>query len=185
MNNSSTPIQHEQSGLDGALVTAVSEKFSSRFEFGKNWAKFLSTFSIDKLEKAKSSLCKALNCENLTGLKFLDIGSCSGLFSFAAYQLGAKVYSFDYDQDSVVCTLELKNKYAPNNNNWFIEQGSILDAEFIKKYAKLDIVYSWGVLHHTGNMYLAFENISKLLNPNGKLFISIYNDQGNTSKHWA
>ena len=65
----------EKSVSDVGVVNLVPEKFSSRFKFGKNWAKFLNTFSVDRLEEAKASLCKALNCESLTGLKFLDIGS--------------------------------------------------------------------------------------------------------------
>lgn len=103
----------------------------------------------------------------------------------AAYKLGAeKVYSFDYDQDSVACTKYLKERYAQGANNWTVEQGSVLDEEFLKKFATVDIVYSWGVLHHTGHMYQAFENVSHLVKDSGQLFISIYNDQGWASLGW-
>lgn len=161
----------------------ISDSEKSRFQFGKNWANFLNTFSMERLEEAKNSLCKSLNCTNLHGIKFLDIGCGSGLFSLAANQLGATVYSFDYDQDSVECTKYLKQQYALNDN-WTVELGSILDKDFLKKFGQVDLVYSWGVLHHTGNMYEAFDNVAQLLNTNGKLFISIYNDQGDPSKRW-
>lgn len=174
-----TPYNHHPK-----LQITETNSFNDRFNFGRNWKNFLNDVSENRVEEAKLSLSKALNLNNLSGLTFLDIGSGSGLFSLAAYQLGAKVFSFDYDQDSVICTLRLKEKYAPSNDNWLVEQGSILDLNFIKKYAELDIVYAYGVLHHTGNMYLAFEHISQLLKPNGKLFISIYNDQGKTSTRW-
>ena len=98
--------------------------------------------------------------------------------------MGAKVYSFDYDTDSVNCAHYLREKYADNTTSWSIQQGSVLDLEFLETFGKVDILYSWGVLHHTGHMYQAFENVSYLVKPDGYLFISIYNDQGSASRRW-
>lgn len=156
----------------------------TRFAFGKNWAKFLSCLDEKRILEAEKSLQNKLGITRLDGKTFLDIGSGSGLFSLAAYRLGAKVHSFDYDQDSVNCTLYLKQHFAADADNWTVEQGSVLDQEFLKKFGQVDIVYSWGVLHHTGNMYQAFANVIDLVKPNGSLFISIYNDQGNASRRW-
>jgi 2-polyprenyl-3-methyl-5-hydroxy-6-metoxy-1,4-benzoquinol methylase len=155
-----------------------------RFSFGKNWSKFLEHLNDDRILEAEKSLKEKLGYENLDGKVFLDIGSGSGLFSLAAYRLGAKVFSFDYDQDSVNCTKYLHEKYATNDQRWSVEQGSVLDKAFLKKFGKVDILYSWGVLHHTGHMYQAFENVAELVNDDGHLFISIYNDQGGASNGW-
>lgn len=156
-----------------------------RFAFGKNWLSFIRNLTEEQIIEAENSLKFKLNCHNLNGQVFLDIGSGSGLFSLAAHRLGAIVHSFDYDKDSVECTRYLKQHYAKSTDIWTIEHGSVLDQEFLKKFGKVDVVYSWGVLHHTGNMYGALANVAELVKPNGKLFISIYNDQGRASKFWT
>ncbi|CAK0748151.1 Methyltransferase type 12 [Gammaproteobacteria bacterium] len=122
--------------------------------------------------------------DDLSGKRFLDIGSGSGLFSLAAKRLGCKVHSFDYDSISVKCTKELKKRYYENDSDWFIEEGSILDEKYIASLGKFDIVYSWGVLHHTGNMNRALNNAMLPVVDQGILFIAIYNDQGISSKLW-
>ncbi len=149
----------------------------THFAFGKNWQKFLSLLDEERIIYVQNSLCEMLDTKDLKGYRFLDIGSGSGLFSLAARRLGAYVHSFDYDEQSVLCTQELRRCYYPNDPNWQIEQGSILNEFYIKNLKTFDIVYSWGVLHHTGNMWHALELAATLVNPGGKLFIAIYNQQ--------
>lgn len=156
----------------------------NRFEFGKNWTAFLAHLSEDRILKAEQSLREMLEVENLNGKTFLDIGSGSGLFSLAARRLGAKVFSFDFDSNSYACTLELKRRYFDDDTNWTIEQGSALDAEYVKSLGKFDIVYSWGVLHHTGEMWKGLENAAFPVAENGKLFVAIYNDTGSQARRW-
>ncbi len=156
-----------------------------RFAFGKNWSRFLQHFDESRVKEAEKSLQDKLGLLDLTGKSFLDIGSGSGLFSLAAHRLGARVFSFDYDQDSVNCTQYLKKTYGRNNLEWSVEKGSVLDQAFLNKFGQVDILYSWGVLHHTGHMFQAFQNVSHLVKDGGLLFISIYNDQDRHSRSWA
>lgn len=155
-----------------------------RFAFGANWYRFLSVLNDERIEQAKCSLCKMLHVESLSGKTFLDVGSGSGLFSLAARSLGATVHSFDYDPLSVACTVELKRRYFPGDG-WIIESGSVLNPEYLAKLGRFDVVYSWGVLHHTGSMWEAVENILPLVKDGGKLFLAIYNKQPLMSGYWT
>ena len=133
---------------------------------------------------AEDSLREMLEVETLNGKTFLDIGSGSGLFSLAARRLGAKVFSFDFDSNSFACTKELRSRYFDGDENWTIEQGSALDADYVKSLGKFDIVYSWGVLHHTGEMWKGLENAAFAVKDDGKLFVAIYNDTGSQARRW-
>ena len=127
-----------------------------------------------------------LDRDTLLGISFLDIGSGSGLSSLAARRLGATVTSFDFDPDSVACTVELKRRFYPDDGDdtWLVQQGSVLDEGYLTALGTFDIVYSWGVLHHTGEMWRAIHNASQCVAPQGTFFIAIYNDQGRLSEMW-
>jgi 2-polyprenyl-6-hydroxyphenyl methylase/3-demethylubiquinone-9 3-methyltransferase len=156
-----------------------------RFPFGENWTRFLAELNDERIGSAQASLQQMLRAGDLQGLRFLDIGSGSGLFSLAARRLGARVHSFDYDPLSVACTQELKRRFAPADPDWTIEEGSVLDREYLARLGTFDVVYSWGVLHHTGAMHEAWANAAPLVAPSGKLWIAIYNDQGWLSRYWS
>ncbi len=155
-----------------------------RFEFGKNWSAFLSVLDDERIATAVESLKAMLEVDTLEGKTFLDIGSGSGLFSLAARKLGAHVHSFDFDSNSFACTQELRNRYFANDPHWRVEQGSALDADYVASLGKFDVVYSWGVLHHTGEMWRALENAVIPTTAGGKLFIAIYNDTGSQARRW-
>lgn len=156
-----------------------------RFEFGKNWTRFLSVLDEERIETAEKSLRKMLRTDNLEGQEFLDVGCGSGLFSLCARRLGARVHSLDFDPHSVACAAELRRRYFPDDPDWNIEEGNALDERYLQSLGKFDIVYSWGVLHHTGQMWKGLANVTLPVANGGKLFISIYNDQGMKSKLWT
>jgi 2-polyprenyl-3-methyl-5-hydroxy-6-metoxy-1,4-benzoquinol methylase len=153
-----------------------------RFAFGDNWRRFLDQLDDDRIATAEQSLADHLG--DLHGKTFLDAGCGSGLFSLAARRLGATVTSFDYDPEAVGCVQELRSRFFPDDLDWVTMQGSVLDATFLNGLGAFDVVYSWGVLHHTGDMWNAIANVSTCVAPGGTLFIAIYNDQAGLSRVW-
>jgi 2-polyprenyl-3-methyl-5-hydroxy-6-metoxy-1,4-benzoquinol methylase len=167
------------SGVHGEVASG------QRFAFGNNWKQFLAVLNEERIVEAERSLTEMLGDGALAEKSLLDVGSGSGLFSLAAMRLGAaRVHSFDYDPESVACTHELKRRYFPNAENWTIERGNALDSDYVQSLGQWDVVYSWGVLHHTGDMWRALRNVSALVTEGGLLYISIYNDQGYLSRGW-
>ncbi len=154
------------------------------FGFGRNWQDFARGVDEGRIESARTALAEMLGISRLDGLTFADIGCGSGLMSLAARRMGARVLSFDVDPDSVACTQALRARFAPDDPDWSVTSGSALDPEFLSGLGTFDVLYSWGVLHHTGDMWRAFENVLRLAKPDARVFVAIYNDQGRASRRW-
>jgi 2-polyprenyl-3-methyl-5-hydroxy-6-metoxy-1,4-benzoquinol methylase len=157
---------------------------AGRFAFGENWARFLWRLTPEQIAAAQQSLERIVGPDGLRGKTFLDLGCGSGLFSLAAYRLGAVVTSVDLDPQSVQCAEELRRREAADADRWQILTGSALDEPLLARLGTFDVVYSWGVLHHTGDMWRALDLAAKQVAPGGLFWLSIYNDQGTLSSVW-
>lgn len=156
-----------------------------RFAFGENWAGFLTRLDEDRIREAVRSVEELAGPGAIAGRRWLDIGSGSGLFSLAAARMGAaQLHSFDFDATCVACTQELRRREGVDPERWAVEQASVLDAAAMADLGQFDIVYSWGVLHHTGDLWTAFDHAAGAVAPGGQLLIAIYNDQGGRSRLW-
>ena len=151
------------------------------FSFGQNWAKYLSLVDEDRITFACRSIQRFTGIETLDGRTFLDVGCGSGLFSLAAYRLGAtRVISMDIDPYSIECARRLRMREgAPAH--WMIAQASALAMPVSK--SSFDFVYSWGVLHHTGAMWQAIAHVAELVCPQGLFYLAIYRER-RFSKQW-
>jgi len=160
-------------------------RFEKRFAFGSNWQRYLKTVGNREIEVAKKSLAPLLKGIDPSQSSFLDVGCGSGLFSLAAAQLGFRgVVSFDFDKDSVQAAKKLRNQFSSRANDWKIYQGSVLDQDFMSDLGAFTCVYSWGVLHHTGDKWKAVDNTLSAVEDGGRLYIALYNDQGWISSFW-
>lgn len=148
------------------------------FSFGENWRKFLDRIDEQRLSDAEQSINESFCGNALKGRSFIDAGCGSGVFSFAAHRLGVRsLLSVDVDPNSVACAKILRERVG-KPESWSIQQGSLLDPKFVDGLGRGDMVYSWGVLHHTGQMWRAIENAMMLVNPGGLLCIALYRPPG-------
>src|SRR5262245_49739774 len=125
----------------------------SHFEFGKNWESYSNLISDEQVAEAVAGL-RRLAGGDLSGKRFLDIGCGSGLHALAALRLGAsEVVAIDIDGNSVATTRKVLQRYA-DGKSWQAFEKSVFEAD-VGQLGTFDVVYSWGVLHHTGDMYRA------------------------------
>jgi SAM-dependent methyltransferase len=144
---------------------------ATTFEFGTNWLAYLETVTDASVAQSERELTAMLG--DVRGKTFVDVGCGSGMSSLAAHRLGAIVRAFDYDQKCVDCARALQRRFAAS---WPVERGSALDADYLRSLGEFDIVYSWGVLHHTGDMWRAIDNATRLVKPGGLLHLMLYRD---------
>jgi len=146
------------------------------FSFGANWLAYLENLSESRIKVAQEDIEDWLGIEAIEGKRVVDIGSGSGLHSMVFFRHRAReLISFDVDEKSVAATKSLWEKCG-KPDNWSARYGSILDSELVQelRQSSFDLVYSWGVLHHTGAMWKAIDNAIDLVAPGGLLMIALY-----------
>lgn len=145
----------------------------SHFRFGENWRSFLDTVSPETIAEAEKGLTRLFPNGELKGSRFLDIGCGSGLSMLAALRLGAaSAAGFDLDPQSVEAARRLLSAHAAADT-WSVTLRSAFELDPARD-GRADIVYSWGVLHHTGAMWDAFGNILPLVAEGGHCAVALY-----------
>lgn len=159
---------------DGNDIDAVAAP-EDAFAFGRNWQRYVAEYLDPERERIAAESLRDLLGVDLRGRDFLDIGAGSGLFSLCAQRMAARsVVSVDVDPDCVESCRRLR-RAAGDPDGWEVIHGSILDRALVGRLEPADVVYSWGVLHHTGDMWTAIRNAAELVRPGGLFAIAIYN----------
>jgi 2-polyprenyl-6-hydroxyphenyl methylase/3-demethylubiquinone-9 3-methyltransferase len=146
----------------------------SHFAFGENWANYAESLSEHEIDQAEEGLRRLLDAETLAGRSFLDIGCGSGVHSLAALRLGAsQIVACDIDPMSVQTAQTVLQRFAIAKDRSRVFEMSVfaLDAARVGTF---DVVYSWGVLHHTGDMARAMAAASSLVAPDGLFVFALY-----------
>jgi SAM-dependent methyltransferase len=151
-----------------------------QFSFGKNWQSFSnSSLSQERILRARKAFHDLFDGIELRGKRFIDIGFGQGLSLLFAIESGAEAFGIDNDMENS-SALETTRTIMNCAQIPVVQIVSILDSAFVRRHEhQFDIVHSWGVLHHTGDMTKAIENACALVSDNGYFICSIYN------KHWT
>lgn len=144
----------------------------THFAFGQNWASYVAEVNESQIVQARLGLTRLLG-DDIAGKRFIDIGCGSGVHALAALQLGvSQVVAIDIDPDSVKTTTELLQQHA-GTSKWSAHCNSVFDVNS-GSFGHFDIVYSWGALHHTGDMYRAIRSAAQLVAPGGQFAFALY-----------
>jgi 2-polyprenyl-6-hydroxyphenyl methylase/3-demethylubiquinone-9 3-methyltransferase len=151
-----------------------------RFSFGKNWQSYSqNALTPQRIEHARQAFIELLAGIDLRGKRFIDIGFGQGLSLVTAAEMGAEVLGIDIDKDNLEA-IRITCRMMGHTEIPQTRIVSILDDSFVHEMrGGFDIVHSWGVLHHTGNMMKAIENACILVTNGGYFVCSIYN------RHWS
>lgn len=107
--------------------------------------------------------------QDLTGLRCLDLGSGSGLFSSFLARSGGAVTALDLTEAGVKLTRRTNRFFGTDVD---VVRGDAENAPFSD--GAFDFVYSWGVLHHTSDMDRAMAEMSRMLKPEGRGMMMVY-----------
>ncbi len=157
----------------GPGAAEVLKDASTHFAFGDNWSNYSRLLNDDRISVATAALARLVGPDGVRGKTFLDIGCGSGLHSLAALRLGgARILSTDLDPMSVATTKRVLTEHH-SDDSWSAEVVSVFDLDPVR-HGTFDVVYSWGVLHHTGAMHEAITKAAAMVNPRGLLVIALY-----------
>lgn len=153
----------------------VLKNLDNHFAFGENWASYSKLIGEPQIEHAKEGLLKLISAEDFKDRSFLDIGCGSGLHALAASRLGvSRIVGVDIDPNSTATARKILAERNPSTP-WQIENISVFDLT-PDHFGTFDIVYSWGVLHHTGDLWQAVSKAAALVAPNGLLAVAFYRE---------
>lgn len=159
---------------------------TGEFSFGFNWLDYVKTRLNEEIIQTHVNDLQAIYNQaeiSLSGKSVFDIGCGSGLSSLSFARLGcSKIVGIDVDPYSVEASNYTKVNFLKDSIDWNVHHHSIL-SEPIVVDESFDIVYSWGVLHHTGNMWDAIRNAARAVKKGGYFHVALYRSGPTYNQH--
>lgn len=161
---------------------------SVQFDFGQNWLDFShQALTPQRIGAAAREFTRLHDGVPLAGRSFLEIGFGQGLSLLCAQQAGARVVGCDINPKCAEALAVTRAHFPATADVVPLIVGSILDPAVVARLRTAapagdgfyDVVHSWGVLHHTGDMGTALAHAAALVRPGGHLVLAIYN------RHWS
>lgn len=159
-----------------------------QFDFGNNWADFSANALDDEsVQRARQEFSALLErAGGVRGKSFIDIGFGQGLSLLSAAAEGARVVGVDINPKCGEVLRRNRVHFPGVVDDVPVVIGSILEDRTLERvreiapdHGRFDIVHSWGVLHHTGDMELAVRNAAGMVKPGGHFVVALYN------RHWS
>jgi 2-polyprenyl-3-methyl-5-hydroxy-6-metoxy-1,4-benzoquinol methylase len=129
----------------------------------ENWKKNVDEYILDEISISK---------DQIKSKTVIDIGCGGGRWTYGFAKLGCTVTAVDVSEGPARITKE------------FVPTAEVIVSDLFDLYTKLkgrtfDIVWCWGVIHHTGDPKKAFDILFKLMHPQSMLHLYVYSfDRG-------
>ena len=102
------------------------------------------------------------------GKQVLDAGCGNGRWIEGFLRLGSEVTAIDVSEAA------LRHVRRVYGDRIRVLRGSILEADSLLAGQEFDLVFSWGVLHHTENAADAMKTLARLVKQDGFLYLYLY-----------
>ena len=178
-------LQDEVSGLRTLIRHLVAEKMDelpifqqTRDSFDHQWAELPDGHAMLSSDEWKrevtNTVCRyaGIPADWFRGKKVMDAGCGQGRWTYGFGKLGvAECTSFDISDAGVASTRKVAEEFG---DSFVVYKKNILeDLGFAEDY---DMVWCFGVLHHTGDTYRGLRNLIRHVKPGGYLYLMLYGE---------
>jgi 2-polyprenyl-3-methyl-5-hydroxy-6-metoxy-1,4-benzoquinol methylase len=160
--------------LLGNISLAEADQLQTRTSFDYQWADFHTGVAMSDdstfMGQVQTQICQItdLSAEWFRGKNVVDVGCGAGRFSYGMLSMGASVTACDQSEAGLRQTAELCKEFS---NHLVTKQINLLEWDGTERF---DLVFCFGVVHHTGNTYLAIRNAAQKVKSGGRLFLMVY-----------
>lgn len=110
-----------------------------------------------------------LRTEDVAGKEVLEVGCGMGTHASMLAQAGARLTAVDLTERAIEMT---RRRFEVFNLEGRIERADAEHLQFANN--SFNMVWSWGVIHHSSSMEKCLSEITRVLRPRGRLLLMVY-----------